>query len=108
MRDERVYLTYLQQRILLVERYASDGQKFFSTDLRTQDAVLRRVETLADAASQLSEELKERHPDIVWRQLSDFRNVLAHAYFEIRMGQICQTITEGQSPSPILGEGAGG
>ncbi|MGH2442300.1 MAG: HepT-like ribonuclease domain-containing protein [Chloroflexota bacterium] len=92
MRDDRAYLTYLQESILLVQQYASDGQKAFATDLRTQDAVLRRMETLADAASHLSGELKERHPEIVWRQLSDFRNVLAHGYFEIRMDQIWQTV----------------
>jgi len=43
------------------------------------------LETLADAASHLSEIVKARHPEIPWRQISDFRNVLAHGYSDIRL-----------------------
>ena len=53
----------------------------------TLDAVLRRMETPADAAAHLSDELKARYPQIRWRQISDFRNVLAHGYTEIRLDQ---------------------
>lgn len=92
MRDERVYLIYVRDSIRLVEQYTEDGESVFSTDLRTQDAVLRRMETLADAAGRLSEETKGRHPEIAWRQISDFRNVLAHGYAEIRLDQVWHTI----------------
>jgi uncharacterized protein with HEPN domain len=70
---------------------APDADLFLS-DQRTQDAVLRRLETLADAASHLSDSLKARYPAIPWRQIADFRNVLAHGYTEIRLDRVWEAI----------------
>jgi uncharacterized protein with HEPN domain len=92
VRGDRLYLTYIHESIDLVQQYTQDGENVFSTDLRTQDAVLRRMETLADAAAHLSDELKARHPQISWRQVGDFRNVLAHGYTEIRLDQVWQAV----------------
>lgn len=92
MRDDRVYLSYIRESIELVEQCTRAGEEIFSSDLRTQDAVLRRLETLADAAAHLSDHLKMRHPEIEWRQVSSFRNVLAHGYTEIRLDQVWQVV----------------
>jgi len=43
VRGDRVYLAYIQESINLVEQYTSDGEEAFSTDLRTQDVVIRRM-----------------------------------------------------------------
>ena len=85
-----------------MEQYLGDratglDETIFWSDQRTQDAVLRRMETLADAASHLSDALRARHPTIPWRQIADFRNVLAHAYTEIRLDRVWQVI-EGDLP----------
>ena len=93
MRDDQVYLKFIRESIDRVELYTRDGEAAFTGDVRTQDAVLRRMETLADAAAHLSDELKSRHPTIAWRQVSDFRNVLAHGYMEIRLDQVWHVIT---------------
>jgi uncharacterized protein with HEPN domain len=97
VRDDRVYLRHILESIDLVERYLAgpDGrvnEELFRDDPRTQDAVLRRMETLADAASHLSDALKARHPDLAWREVSDFRNILAHGYTELRFELIWDTI----------------
>jgi uncharacterized protein with HEPN domain len=59
VRDDAVYLRYIAESIDLVEQYVAGAgglpdQALFYDDPRTQDAVLRRMETLADAASCLS------------------------------------------------------
>lgn len=97
MRDDSVYLQYIAESIGLVDQYlvGADGalsQDLFLTDPRTQDAVLRRAETLADAASHLSDALKARHPEIGWRQISDFRNALAHGYADVRLDLVWRAI----------------
>jgi uncharacterized protein with HEPN domain len=93
VRDGRVYLRYIRESIDRVEQYTRDGEADFIADVQTQDAVLRRMETLADAAAHLSDALKARHPAIAWRQVSDFRNVLAHGYTEIRLDQVWHAVT---------------
>lgn len=97
MRDDTLYLRHIAESINLVEQYlagiaGAPDERLFYEDLRTQDAVLRRMETLADAASHLSDALKQRHPEIPWRQMGDFRNVLAHGYTNIRLDRVWQAI----------------
>lgn len=97
MRDDTVCLRHISQSAELIAGYLSgaDGvlnQDMFYDDLRTQDAVLRRLETLADAASHLSNALKARYPEIRWSQITDFRNALAHGYTDIRLDRVWRTI----------------
>lgn len=55
----------------------------------------RRMETLSDAASHLSQALKARYPDLNWRKVSDFRNFLAHGYTgAVDLGLVWQAILE--------------
>ena len=97
MRGDTVYLEHIAESIHLVERYlvgveGTLDEQLFYDDLRTQDAVLRRMETLTDAARHLSEDLKRRHPEIPWRHIGAFRNVLAHGYTDIRLDRVWQAI----------------
>jgi uncharacterized protein with HEPN domain len=99
LRDDGVYLEYIEESIERIEQYlagasgAPDRERF-STDDVTQDAVLRRLETLAEATSHLSSELRERYPTIDWRKVANFRNVLARGYVELSLDLIWQAITE--------------
>lgn len=80
-RDRR-YLAYVRESIVLIEHYTRDGRDAFLNDPMIQDAVLRRLETLAEATGRLSDELKERWPAIPWRDVYGFRNIAAHAYLD--------------------------
>ena len=58
-----------------------------------QDAVLRWLETLADATHRLADDLKARHPHIPWAQIYRFRNVAAHDYEHMDQHRIWETVT---------------
>ena len=91
-RDRRL-LTYIADSILLIRRYLSEGgREAFENELLVQDAVLRRLETLAEAAGRLSLETKERHPEIPWREVYGFRNIAAHAYLDLHLERTWQII----------------
>jgi len=77
---ERERLRYIQESITRVEQYTQGGEEAFFGEPIIQDAVLRRLETLADATGKLSDALKERHPEIPWRRVYGFRHIAAHAY----------------------------
>lgn len=85
-------LAYIQRSIQLIEKYTSAGKDSFLTDPMIHDAALRRLETIGDAASQLSDELKQRHPNLPWRQIRGFRNVAAHNYQHIDLSLVWDTI----------------
>ena len=80
---EQGRLRYIRDSILKIEEYTRGDRSTFDRQPVVQDAVLRRLETLADATDKLSDALKARHPEIPWRQVYGFRNIAAHAYEEL-------------------------
>jgi len=98
VRDDSVYLEFIIEGVQLVEQYLGGNQPLeehlFRSDPLRRDAALRRLETLSDAASHLSAELKSRHPEVHWPQITGFRNVLAHAYMDVDYDLVWRTIVE--------------
>lgn len=90
-RDRR-YLQYIREAIGLIERRTRGGRDAFLQDLDVQDAVLWRLQTLAEATGKLSEELKRRHPEIRWRAVYGFRNIAAHGYLDLRLDLVWEVI----------------
>ena len=45
--------------------------------------MIRWVEIIGEAARGLTEELRQAHPEVPWRQMVAMRNVLMHGYFDI-------------------------
>ena len=83
MKDDRLYLIHIQERIARIEDYVKGGRAvFLGTDL-IQDAVLRNLQTLAESTQRLSDEIKAKRDDIDWRRISGFRNVVVHDYLGV-------------------------
>jgi uncharacterized protein with HEPN domain len=53
-----------------------------------QDAVLRNLQTMTESTQRLSDALKAAHPDVEWRRIIAFRNVLVHDYLGIDLERI--------------------
>jgi uncharacterized protein with HEPN domain len=53
-----------------------------------QDAVVRKLQTLAESSQRLSAEIKATEPRVPWRELAGFRNVIIHGYLGLDMGPI--------------------
>ncbi len=95
-RDSR-YLAHILDAIHRIEQRTAGGHAAFFEDDVLQDAVIRRLETLADATQYLSAELKQRYPGIPWRQIIDFRNRVAHGYLNIDLERVWDVV-EGDLP----------
>jgi uncharacterized protein with HEPN domain len=55
----------------------------FTSDSRTFDAVVRNLEIIGEAVKQLPEEFTAKHPEIEWRRIARFRDMLIHHYFRV-------------------------
>lgn len=71
--------------------------KAFLTDRKTQDAVVRNFEVIGEAAKNISQDLKKKHPEIPWKNMAGLRDKLIHFYFGIDY-QIVWTITRKEIP----------
>ncbi len=49
MKDSRIYIIHIRDCISRIMNYTTDGKEVFFSDIRTQDAVIRNLETMADA-----------------------------------------------------------
>jgi uncharacterized protein with HEPN domain len=96
-RDDAL-LAYIRESIDRIDEYTNDGHARPLPGTMAEDAVLRRLETLADAAARLSERLTARHPNIPWREVVGFRNVLAHGYLGIDPDLVWQVVTRDLPP----------
>ena len=89
------FLLHIRDAIDTINKYiGSYSFDEFKTDQKTQDAVIRQLEIIGEATSKLESEMKNEHPEIPWRDISDFRNILAHEYWDIDIEIVWKAATE--------------
>ena len=97
MKDDRVCLLHVRECVAYIREFIAAGRAEFLSDRKTQDAVLRNLQTLAESATRLSPPLREHYPDVDWRGIAGFRNVLAHDYLGTNLERVW-TIVERDLP----------
>ena len=75
-----------------IRENASSGREAVSNSHTLQDAILRNLQVLCESAQRLSEERRNQHPQVDWRAMSGFRNVLVHDYFGIDFGVVWSAV----------------
>jgi uncharacterized protein with HEPN domain len=83
VKQDRTYLEHILDAIAKVEQYTTDGRDAFMADGKTQDAVVRNLEIIGEATKRVSEDLRNKYPDIPWKQAAGLRDVLSHDYMSI-------------------------
>ncbi|HYC05907.1 MAG TPA: HepT-like ribonuclease domain-containing protein [Azospirillaceae bacterium] len=99
--DERIrsWLDDMDGAIRHVETF-TEGMDFeaFSRDTKSKYAVLYALLTLSEASRRLPADLKERHPEIPWRNVADIGNVYRHEYHRVSDAMLWRTVTEALPP----------
>jgi len=83
-RDFLIYLEDIIDAIEKIEKYTQniDFNKFSKNDM-VIDAVIRNFEVIGEATKKIPAEIKEKYPEVEWKEAMGFRNVLIHDYFGI-------------------------
>lgn len=87
-KDPRVYLAHVLERADRIERYIRDGEDAFLSDQKTQDAVIRNFEVIGEAVKRVPEHYREAHPEIPWKLMAGFRDVLIHGYEGLDLARV--------------------
>ncbi len=92
MKDDRVYLEFILESLGEIREYTRQGSVAFLDDRRTQLAVLRLLQVMAESTQRLSPEICESCPEIPWKNIAGLRNVLVHAYRNIDPHRIWEIV----------------
>ena len=94
MKDDSVYLKYILECIRRIEEDIACEYDRFMESHTCQDAVLRNLQTIAESTQRLSEDIKSAYPEVEWRSIAAFRNVLVHDYLGIDIERIWGIVQE--------------
>ena len=84
LRNYRLYLEDMLASADKILRYAGDSSyESLIVDEMRLDAIVRNFEIIGEATGKIPQDIKNKYPQIEWRKIADFRNVLAHEYFGI-------------------------
>lgn len=92
MRLDRDRLLDVIEMCDLLLEHAADPDRLAS-DPVTQAAAQRWIEILGEAASRISDDVKNAHPEVAWRDIVGTRVILAHAYFQIDPAIVRQVVS---------------
>lgn len=64
------------------------GRESFLHSVLVQDGVIRNLEVIGEATRQISQDLRDEHPQVPWRRIAGLRNVLIHEYLGVDLDQV--------------------
>lgn len=74
-----------------------DEAAFFASRLH-QNAVIRSVEVIGEAAGKVSAATQADHPEIPWRDITGMRHRLIHGYGDVRLDLVWKVVREHLEP----------
>lgn len=94
MQRDRLYLlTIIDAHAASVRILGSTSREEFLASETLRHALKSLLLEVGEAAASISPGLKERHPDVPWKQVVDFRNILVHAYFSVQWDLVWEAAT---------------
>ncbi len=92
-RKFELYLSDIAECCQNVKEYTR-GMSFeeFSADKKTIDAVVRNLEIIGQAVKNIPNELLENNPEIEWKKIARFRDIIVHRYFKIDLEVVWDVI----------------
>ena len=83
-RDPEILFDDITEAIERINDYIGDySRDDFKNDQKTIDAVVRNVEIIGEAASNIPESIRNRYSEIPWKKIVGVRNIVIHKYFGV-------------------------
>jgi len=91
-RDDTYLVDMLESAKIAMEYVSGKSWDDFYEDIQCQDAVVRRIEIIGEAARRLSQDTRDKHPQIPWREITSMRNLVIHEYDVVDINQVWDTV----------------
>ncbi len=98
-RDDVIRLRHMldaaQEAVTFTAQRSRDDLK---ADRMLALSLVKSIEIIGEAASKVSEETREASPSIPWQDITAMQNRLIHAYFDINLEIVWDTVVEELPP----------
>ena len=94
-RDVLLFLEDIEKSCAKIARHTAGVQRdeAFADELKF-DGLLFNLHIIGEAVKRLPPELRQRHPDIAWREIAGLRDFVAHVYFALDLDILWDAIQE--------------
>jgi uncharacterized protein with HEPN domain len=90
MRGDRLRLSDILDAIAIIQRDVPPTRDEFDADPPIKSHILLHTQIIGEAASRLSQALRDQHPQVPWRPIMRMRNIITHVYFGIDWNEVWQ------------------
>ncbi len=82
-KNTMLYVQHIIESIALIDKFLDQiSKEEFIKDRMRYDAVLYNLQIMAESTQKLPQTMKDKNPQIPWKDISGFRNILVHDYLE--------------------------
>lgn len=93
-KDCKIYLQHIVDCMDSIQSYAGGMSKEdFLNNKMVQDAVIRNLEIIGEAAKQIPEDIRRKYPGIEWKKMAGLRDVLIHNYMGVDLDEIQKIVS---------------
>jgi uncharacterized protein with HEPN domain len=93
-RDKEYLLDIFEAAKAAVSYIQGKSEDEFFHDVQCQDAVIRRLELIGEAARRLSDSTRESLCDLPWKEMIGMRNRLIHQYDDVDLSIVWNTVQQ--------------
>jgi uncharacterized protein with HEPN domain len=88
VKDDRLYLHHILERCHRITRFVGPGREAFLASEQVQDAVIRNIEVIGEAAKRVSADARGRLAHLNWKAICGMRDVLIHDYIGVDLDEV--------------------
>ena len=93
--DDALFLDMLVHARRVAAKVSGVSRSNFDANDDLQLALVYLIQVIGEAASRLTRQQREAHPDVPWRDITGMRHVVVHDYFRIDLDVVWDTANHG-------------